>query len=108
MASTPSATGTLALVSQAISELHLGRLPEAQAALEQALQRDEGDRDALANLAVLLTVAGKRGEAEEVKGRLEKAGGQGQGKGHPLLVDLKEKERLFDEVGKKWAPKVAS
>ena len=105
MASTPSATGTLALVSQAISELHLGRLPEAQAALEQALQRDEGDRDALANLAVLLTVAGKRGEAEEVKGRLEKAG---RGQEHPLLVDLKEKERLFDEVGKKWAPKVAS
>ena len=107
MASTPSSTGTLALVSQAVSELHLGRVEEAQAALEQALGRDEGDRDALANLVVLLTVAGKRGEAEEVRGRLEKSG-KGKGGEHPLLGDLREKERLFDEVATKWGPKVAS
>ena len=103
MASTPSATGTHALVCQAVSELHLGRIPEAQAALEQALERDSGDVEALANLCVLQIVAGKAVEAKEAQGRLEKVKG-----GHMMLEELAEKGRLFDEAAKRYSAKVAS
>ncbi|KAL8761705.1 MAG: hypothetical protein Q9184_002209, partial [Pyrenodesmia sp. 2 TL-2023] len=49
MAQTPSSTSTKSLVSQAVSELHLGRLPEAEAALNQALQNAPKDIEAIAN-----------------------------------------------------------
>ena len=103
MASTPGSTGTQALVSQAISELHLGRLPEAQAALDQALQRDPEDVPALANSVVLNMVSGKLKEAEELRGRLEAVD-----KEHMLLEEVREKGRLFDEAARKYSAKVAS
>lgn len=39
-------------------ELHLGRLEEAQTALEQALQKEPGYVEAIANLLVLKVVSG--------------------------------------------------
>ena len=103
MAATPGATGTNALVAQAVSELHLGRLPEAQAALEQALQRDSDDVPALANSMVLNVVSGKTKEAADLQKQLEAKDAQ-----HPLLLELEEKGKAFDEASKKYSAKVAS
>jgi Tfp pilus assembly protein PilF len=47
------------LVSQAVCELHLGRVEEAQAALEQALEKQPDYADAIANLLVLTVITGK-------------------------------------------------
>lgn len=49
----------MTLVSQAICEIHLGRVEEAQAALEQALQKQPDYADAIANLLVLAFITGK-------------------------------------------------
>lgn len=49
----------MTLVSQAVCELHLGRVEEAQSALEQALQKQPDYADAIANLLVLTVITGK-------------------------------------------------
>ncbi|KAL8708640.1 MAG: hypothetical protein Q9220_006465 [cf. Caloplaca sp. 1 TL-2023] len=116
MAQTPSSSTTISssykpLVSQAVSELHLGRLPEAEAALNQALQQQQqpdnndvmkGDYvEALANAVVLATIMGKDKEVakylEELKGR------SGE---HALLEGLEERGRGFDAAAGKYAAKV--
>lgn len=103
MAQTPSSssTATKSLVSQAVAELHLGRLPEAEAALQQAIQRDDNDAEAIANMIVLNGILGK--DTEELKGRLERREPE-----HPLLVGLREKTSLFDQAAGKYAAKVSS
>ncbi|KAL8779248.1 MAG: hypothetical protein Q9203_001557 [Teloschistes exilis] len=113
MAQTPSSTSTKSLVSQAITELHLGRLPEADAALNQALQQQKNeagegrsssskddDVEAVANAVVLATLMGKREEQERYLKELRK--------GHALVVDLDEKGRAFDLAAGKYAAKVAT
>lgn len=47
------------MVSQAVAEIHLGRLEEAEAALQQALAKDPESSEALANSIVLNVIAGK-------------------------------------------------
>ena len=59
LAQAPSTTSTQSLVSQAIAEIHLGRLEEAEAALQQALTKDPKDAQAIANSIVLNVIAGK-------------------------------------------------
>ena len=59
MAQAPSTSAAKSLVGQAVAELHLGRLPEAEAALEQALQKDPKDVEAIANTLVLNVISGK-------------------------------------------------
>ncbi|KAL9582310.1 MAG: hypothetical protein Q9212_003368 [Teloschistes hypoglaucus] len=109
MAQTPSSTSAKSLVAQAITELHLGRLPEAEAALNQALQQHQqqqqqqqknDDVEAVANAVVLATLMGKREEQERYLKELRG--------GHALLVDLEEKGRAFDAAAGKYAAKVAS
>ncbi|KAL8734627.1 MAG: hypothetical protein Q9181_003127 [Wetmoreana brouardii] len=104
MAQTPSSTSSKSLVSQAVSELHLGRLPEAEAALNQALQNNESKKDieAIANAVVLATMMGKSAEQERYLEELRK-----EKEDHMLLRDLEEKERLFDQALGKYAAKVA-
>jgi coatomer protein complex subunit epsilon len=46
------------LVGQSIAELHLGRYPEAEAAIGQALAKDPNDADALVNAVVLSKLTG--------------------------------------------------
>lgn len=54
-----SATSSItSLVSQAVCELHLGRTEEAEAALEEAIQKAPESADAIANLLVLKVVSG--------------------------------------------------
>jgi len=86
------------LVSQAVAELHLGRLEEAEAALKQAQELDPNDSEVLANLVVLNTIQGK--ETEEARAALE-----GVRKEHELLVDFKAKEEEFARACEKYSPK---
>lgn len=105
LASTPGNTSPSALVGQAVAELHLGRVEEAEVALNQALEADNADVQAVANALVLQFVIGK-GEgdrAAELKGLLEERDGK-----HQLLQDTKEKEALFDTAAGKYAAKAAS
>ncbi|KAB8338906.1 hypothetical protein FH972_021848 [Carpinus fangiana] len=89
-----------ALLGQAIAELHLGRLPEAEAALGTALERGPDDADVLATAVTLNTILGKDAERQAMLGRLAKAN-----KEHPLLVDAQAKKDLFDSATAKWTPK---
>ena len=59
MAQASSSSATKSLVGQAIAEIHLGRLPEAEAALKQAMQNNPSDVDAIANSIVLNALTGK-------------------------------------------------
>ena len=101
MAQAPSTSATKSLVGQAVAELHLGRLPEAEAALQQAVQKDSNDMEAIANSIVLNVISGK--EARENISNLE-----GIAPEHPLLVDLQEKSSLFDQAAGKYSAKIAS
>lgn len=58
LAQAPSTSSIQSLVSQAVCELHLGRVEEAQAALEQAMQKDSNYVEAIANTLVLTIVSG--------------------------------------------------
>lgn len=101
MAQAPSTSATKSLVSQAIAELHLGRLPEAEAALQQAVEKDPNDVEAIANSNVLNVILGK--DTSEHASKLE-----GIVPEYPLLVDLQEKNSLFDQAAGKYSAKVAS
>ncbi|KAG8418044.1 hypothetical protein J3458_005484 [Metarhizium acridum] len=58
LAQAPSTASIRSLVSQAVCELHLGRLEEAQTALEQALKKDPEYVEAIANMLVLTVISG--------------------------------------------------
>ena len=64
LAQAPSTASIRSLVSQAVCELHLGRVEEAQAALEQALQKQPSYVEAIANMLVLQVISG--GDATEL------------------------------------------
>lgn len=88
------------LVAQAVSELHLGRLPEAEAALEQAVSVDANSADTIANLIVLNTLLGKKDEVASLKAQLE-----GVDKEHKALSDWEEKRQEFEKAKAKYTPK---
>lgn len=104
LAQTPSSSATKSLVSQAVAEMHLGRLEEAEAALTESLKKKGSESDtveALANQVVLAILMGKKGDdAEE---RLRK-----QAPNHTLLLDVKAKGDLFNSAAAKYAPKIPS
>ena len=92
-------------VAQSVAEIHLGRLPEAETTLKTAAEDAENQPQAphaIANLAVLQTLAGKHTEAADLVSQLKQ-----RLPSHPLLADLEEKSSLFDEAAKKYSPKVA-
>ncbi|KAI0144222.1 coatomer epsilon subunit-domain-containing protein [Hypoxylon sp. NC0597] len=101
LAQAPSTSSIISLVSQAVCELHLGRVEEAQGALEQALQKQPDYAEAIANLLVLNVIIGK--DPSELTNSLKKAAPQ-----HPFLVDLKEKSELFDKAAGKYSAKVSA
>lgn len=88
------------LVAQAVSELHLGRLPEAEAALQQALAIDANSPDTIANLIVLNTLLGKREETQQFKTQLQSVAAD-----HGALLDWKEKKEEFARAASKYSPK---
>lgn len=67
LAQAPSTSTSKSLISQAVAELHLGRLSEAEAALQEAVKTDSRDTEALANSIVLQAIQGKdTGEVESL------------------------------------------
>ncbi|KAK5071947.1 hypothetical protein LTS08_000956 [Lithohypha guttulata] len=105
LASAPGNQSPTALVGQAVSEMHLGRVEEAEAALNQALESDNADIQAVANMLVLQYIMGRGNQdrANELRATLESRDSE-----HQLLSDLKEKEALFYTAAAKYSPKVAS
>ncbi|MCJ1374491.1 hypothetical protein MMC20_005723 [Loxospora ochrophaea] len=101
MAQAPSTSATKSLIGQAVAEMHLGRLPEAEAALQQALQKDPKDVDAIANSTVLTVLSGK--DTTELVSSL-----QSNEPNHIFLEGLREKSELFDQAATKYSAKVAS
>ncbi|KAG6057859.1 hypothetical protein E4U17_000829 [Claviceps sp. LM77 group G4] len=101
LAQAPATASIRSLVSQAVCELHLGRLEEAQAALEEALNKDGQNVDAIANMLVLQVVSG-RDDSQYIE-LLKKADPK-----HQLLVDMEEKSALFDQAAMRYTAKVSS
>ncbi|KAK7932371.1 coatomer epsilon subunit-domain-containing protein [Apiospora marii] len=101
LAQAPSTSSIITLVSQSVCELHLGRVEEAQAALEQAVQKDPKYAEAIANLLVLNVVTGK--SPAELTASL-----QSVDPAHPFLADLAEKDALFDKAASKFSAKVSA
>jgi len=87
------------LVGQAVSELHLGRVPEAEAAFDQAVELDSSYPNLLANQIVLNTILGK--DTAEQKSALQKAQPN-----HQLLTDLAEKRTEFEKAAERYSPRV--
>ncbi|QDS75919.1 hypothetical protein FKW77_002834 [Venturia effusa] len=87
------------LVGQAVAELHLGRLPEAEAAFQQAIELEPKNPDLLANLVVLNTILGK--DITDTKADLQKVKPN-----HQLLVDFAEKRTEFERACEKYSPKL--
>jgi len=98
LAQAPSSTAATSLVAQAVAELHMGRLEEAETALDQALEKEPENSAALANKFVLDTVAGK--DASESRSKL-----QSVEKGHEVLADLAAKREVFRTAMGKYSPK---
>lgn len=104
LASTPGNTSPTALVGQAVSEIHLGRLEEAEAALQQATSMENADVQAIANSVVLASVMGKKDDV--VQGLLKQLSEKDAE--HALLKDLEEKSQLFDTAAAKYSAKVSA
>ena len=117
LAQAPSTASIRSLVSQAVCELHLGRIEEAQAALELALKKEPDYAEAIANTLVLTVISGSdptqltqsvlppylNDLLLTVHRSLAKVDPN-----HRFLVDLQEKSALFDTAATKYSPKVAS
>lgn len=105
LASAPGNQSPTALVSQAVAELHLGRVEEAEAALNQAMEKEVVDVEALANMIVLLYITGKSKDdrVNDLKETLRQRDAE-----HKLLTDAEEKERLFDTAAAKYSARAAT
>lgn len=104
LASAPSTSSATSLIGQAVSELHLGRLPEAEAALQQVMAMEKIDPQGIANSIVLANVMGKKAEdILALTGQLEKRDPR-----HAFMRDLAEKSQGFDLAAAKYKLKVAS
>lgn len=125
LASAPSTSAALSIVGQAVAELHLGRLPEAESALSMALEKYPDDVQVIANSIVLNVLSGKSAEELEsyvssvifglgINGCLEVLTClfdrrlQAAQPSHPILSDVAEKSEFFDSAAAKYSPRVAS
>ncbi|KAG9228874.1 coatomer epsilon subunit-domain-containing protein [Amylocarpus encephaloides] len=101
LAQAPATSSIQSVIAQAVAEIHLGRLEEAEAALQQAVAKDPIQADLLANSIVLNAIAGK--DTKELKSSLSSIAPE-----HHFLADLHEKSSLFDKAATKYSSKVAA
>ncbi|KAI2466673.1 coatomer epsilon subunit-domain-containing protein [Annulohypoxylon bovei var. microspora] len=101
LAQAPSTSSIVTLVSQAVCELHLGRVEEAQSALTLAVQKHPEYAEAITNLLVLTIINGE--DPSELTSALKKASPK-----HLFLADLEEKSALFDKAATKYSAKVSA
>lgn len=98
LAQGPSTRSGRSLVQQGVSELHMGRVEEAEVAIGEALKLEEqGEMEAVANKVVLERVLGREGG--EWMGQL--------GQGHEMAKDLKNRREAFALAMGKYSPKFA-
>ncbi|KAF2153869.1 hypothetical protein K461DRAFT_223195 [Myriangium duriaei CBS 260.36] len=100
LAQAPSTQAAPSLTAQGVSEIHLGRLPEAEVALQQAVGLAANDPDALANQAVLNTILGKQEEVDAAVGKLQAADPS-----HPFITEISKRKSAFDAAASKYTPK---
>lgn len=96
LASAPSTSAALSIVGQAVAEMHLGRLPEAEAALSMALEKYPDDVQLIANAVVLNVLAGKT--AEELESYVSCASSVSDGceaNAYPLLDVFDRSSRIM-------------
>lgn len=100
LAQTSQTQSSHSLVAQAVSELHLGRLPEAEAALQQAVALDGQNPETIANLLVLNTLLGKKDEVAGLKQKLAAVDSE-----HTVLTGWAKKKQEFELAKAKYTPK---
>lgn len=98
LAQGPSSASASSLIAQAVSELHMGRTEEADAALTQALELEPNNPSAIANKLVLDTIIGK--DTSEGRTKLSSVD-----KSNELLADLAAKQEAFRAAMSKYSPK---
>ncbi|KAI5853994.1 coatomer epsilon subunit-domain-containing protein [Tricharina praecox] len=101
LAQAPISSSPQTLVGQAVAELHLGRLEEAEVALQQALEKNPNHTEALANSIVLSVLAGK--DFADYLKTLQTAAPS-----HIFLTDLEQKSELFDRAAAKYTARVGA
>ena len=100
LAQAPATQSVQSLIGQAVAELHLGRLPEAEAALQQARDLDVDNAELLVNTVVLDTILGKVDEANAAKEKLAKVDPE-----HQALADWAQKREEFAKACERYTPK---
>ena len=117
LAQAPTSSSPQTLVGQAVAELHLGRLEEAQVALQQALEKNPNHAEALANSIVLSILAGKEpaehlgfvscswtaDRTDHLDSTLKSAAPN-----HVFLSDVEQKGELFDRAAAKYSARVGA
>lgn len=98
LAQGPSSASATSLIAQAVSELHMGRVEEAETALNQALTLAPENSAAIANKLVLDTIAGK--DTAELQKKLAAVD-----KEHEMLTELAAKREAFRAATAKYNPK---
>lgn len=101
LAQAPATSSIQSLVSQAVAEIHLGRVEEAEVALQQAMSNDPESAEAMINTIVLLVISGR--DPADLLASLESTAPD-----HPFLQDLQEKSDSFDKAAAKYSAKVAA
>jgi coatomer protein complex subunit epsilon len=89
------------LSGQAVSQLQMNRIPEAQEAIDEALKLDPSNTNVLANNITLNIINGK--DYGDIESNLEQVE-----KDHPNLVDLQAKSQLFDKIVEKYSKQIAA
>ncbi|KAK0864746.1 hypothetical protein LTR87_015673 [Friedmanniomyces endolithicus] len=98
LAQSPASASAMSLVAQAVTELHLGRVEEAETALNAALEMEPENATALANKVVLDAVMGR--DMVEARSKLERVD-----KEHEILADIMAKREAFQAAMAKYSPK---
>ncbi|KAK0835745.1 hypothetical protein LTR73_000244 [Friedmanniomyces endolithicus] len=98
LAQSPASASAMSLVAQAVTELHLGRVEEAETALNAALEMAPENATALANKMVLDAVMGR--DMAEARFKLERVE-----KEHEILDDMRAKRDAFQAAMAKYSPK---
>ncbi|KAK0317416.1 hypothetical protein LTR82_011454 [Friedmanniomyces endolithicus] len=97
LAQSPASASAVSLVAQAVTELHLGRVEEAETALNAALEMEPENTTALANKMVLDAVIGR--DMMEARSKLERVD-----KEHEILADMVAKREAFQAAMAKYSP----
>ncbi|CAJ0911459.1 12113_t:CDS:2, partial [Entrophospora sp. SA101] len=102
IAQSPSSNTVKILNSQAVCNIHLGRYPEAESLLLEALNKNNDDPDTLVNLIVVSNFTRKHTEATEIINRYANQLKE-VAPNHPFLQELDLKTSLFDRAAQRFA-----